>query len=322
MISSSTCTSITNEGYDKDRVVVGLLGGDLDVGIGWGTQLDKDALSLGTNIIEKAAQELGVRVSEMDRKKYGAIVIDDGSRMKKEELLLGVLEKNQSLIVAGGGAKVEQHGKPGWMGVDGEVFTDGALALLFHTDAPWAASRYHSYQPLGKRVRITKIDEVRNRIVEFDGEPAAQRWAKLLGVPSEHLTFECLTEVIKWGLALRVGNEYFMRALQKAQDSNELMTSHWIQEGQEFELMREVDTATDTREFLSNTIRGRVSNPTCALFFDCTARKMVADIKGETGALSAAFSAAPPCLGAIVYYESYCSFMVGGTLTSFVFGEN
>src|SRR5262249_5475469 len=154
----------------------------------------------------------------------------DGIAMKKEELLLGVLEKNQGLVLVGGGSSVTEVSGPGWVGVDGEVFTDGAAVILFKTNVPWAALRHHAYVPTGQRVRITKIDVMNRRILEFDDRPAGRRWAELLDVPPEHLTMAHLDKLFKYGFAMKVGREYFMRWIYKSLESDTLESVNWLQE--------------------------------------------------------------------------------------------
>lgn len=318
LVSVSTSDGITNAGYHLKRLVVGALHGDIDVGIGFGTNLEKDAPSLGSDLVEQAAEELGVSVPGLGRK-HGMVLFDDGSKMKKEELLLGVLERNQGLVVVGGGAAAEEFGAAGWMGVDEHVFTDGAVGVLFATDVPWVALRHHAYEPVGHRVHVTKIDEINNRILEFDDQPAGKLWAELLGIPAEHLTLAHPREILKWGLAVKVGREYFMRSFMKDMASDELQSNHWLQEGQEFELMRLSEPVARARAFFEDTLPHRLHAPGAALLFDCGARKLFASMEGQLDALGDTFAAAPPSVGCVVNYETYCSFMISGTLTSLVF---
>src|SRR5690606_31971162 len=113
-------------------------------------------------------------------------------RYKKEELLLGVLERNQSLILVGGGAadiSQDPANQSALLHLDGEVVGDAVLTALVHTEAPWAALRSHFYRPTGQTLRVTKTDETCKRVLEIDGQPAAARYAELLGVTPDDLEF-------------------------------------------------------------------------------------------------------------------------------------
>jgi hypothetical protein len=305
----------------SERLVLGALGGDLDVSVGFATGLSRDAARAGSTAIEKAASELGSRVANLDRH-HGAIVIDDGFKMKKEEMLLGVLEKNQGLVLVGGGASGYEfmHGT-GWMGVDGEVFSDGVVTMLFRSTAPWAALRTHWYEPTGQRVVVTKVDASARKILELDGKSAGTRWAEIAGVPPEHLTFGFPEQYLKWSLAMRVGREYFLRSICKSMTDDTLDSMNMVQEDLELEVMRAGDIVESTRRFFQEELRRRVGNPTAALLFDCGARKFYAHLIGKMPELSGTFASAPPAAGLTVQFETYCGFMVNSTLTSLVFGS-
>src|SRR5262249_33043083 len=94
LVGATTSAAIDNDGFHPGAAVLGLLSGDVDVGIGLGKNIGSDAVNAGGQALERAASELGKREADLDTRRYVAAVIDDGFRGKKEELLLGVLEKN------------------------------------------------------------------------------------------------------------------------------------------------------------------------------------------------------------------------------------
>ncbi|NUO49603.1 MAG: hypothetical protein HOV80_12170 [Polyangiaceae bacterium] len=322
LVTSSSGGEITNEGLATEKLVLGAIGGDLDVSLGWATDLSRDAAKAGSTAIEMAAQQLGTRVANLDRH-YGAVVIEDGFKMKKEEMLLGVLEKNQSLVLVGGGASGYEFMKgSGFMGVDGDVFSDGVVTMLFRSTAPWAALRSHWYEPTGQRTRLTKVDVPARRILELDGKPAGARWAEIAGVPPEHLTFANPEQFLRSSLAMRVGREYFLRSIAKRMDDDTLDSANMVQEDLELEVMRVGNIVDHTRRFFAEEIPRRVANPTAALLFDCGARRLYAHLTGKVPELSRTFAEAPHTAGLTVQFETYCGFMVNSTLTALVFGSN
>jgi hypothetical protein len=322
LLTASSGGELTNEGLATETLVLGALGGDLDVALGYGTELSRDAAGAGSAAIEMASRQLGTRVANLDRH-HGAVVIEDGFKMKKEEMLLGVLEKNQALVLVGGGASGYELMKgAGYMGVDGEVFTDGVVTMLFRSTAPWAALRSHWYEPTGQRTRLTKVDVPARRILELDGKSAGARWAEIAGVPPEHLTAANPEQFFKSSLAMRVGREHFLRSIAKRLDDDTLDSANMVQEDLELEVMRAGDIVESTRRFFIEEIPRRVANPTAALLFDCGARRLYAHLLGKVPELSRTFADAPKAAGLTVQYETYCGFMVNSTLTALVFGSN
>jgi hypothetical protein len=325
LIGATTAGEIDNTGMYMGSVVASALYGDLEVGIGLGKGLTEDAVAAGARAMDAAATDLGVRPQELDPKKYVGMVIDDGPRYKKEELLLGVLDKCPSLILVGGGAAHADVVNPNAFGIvhaDGEVATNAVVVVLIKTEANWGALRSHWYVPTGQTVRITKVDETCTRALEIDGQPAAKRYAELLGISVEELEFGKPKGFSNRPTALKVGREYFIRAPWKALPDDSIVFVNLLDEGVELELMTQGDPAGMTRKFFAEDLPRSVPNPTAAILFHCSGRTWAAEAAGQTAALSATFQAAPPAAGFNVAFEIYSGFQINTTLTVLAFGKN
>ncbi|HEX4459292.1 MAG TPA: FIST N-terminal domain-containing protein [Polyangia bacterium] len=325
LIGSTTAGEIDRDGLHMGSVVLGALGGDFDVGLGLGGGLSRDAVAAGTQAINRACEELGTRSSDLNARKHVGVVIDDGFQSKKEELLLGILDRNQGLVLVGGGASDGERDPSkasAEIHVDGEVVSDAALVALFHTDAPWAALRSHWYEPTGQMLTITKVDDSHRRALEIDGQPAALRYAELIGVKPEELPFGMPNGISARPTALKVGREYFMRAGGWPLPDGSIVFANLLEENSEYELMRALDPVESTRKFLTEEIGRRVHDPTAALMFHCGGRMWAASAGGFIPQLSDAFKQAPPSVGFNVQFEIYCGFHINTTLTSLVFGTS
>ncbi len=325
LVGATTGGELDNQGIYQGSVVLGALSGDFEVGLGLGTGLSVDAVGAGGAAIKRAAQELGVRQQDIDARKYVGLVIDDGFRYKKEELLLGILEKNPTLILVGGGASDHEYDPAkasALLHVDGEVATDGVLVALFKTNAPWAALRSHWYVPTGERVVITKVDESAQRALEIDGKPAALRYSELLGVPVEELEYPKPRGFAAHPTALKVGREYFIRSPWKPLPDNSILFANLLEEGTELELMKVGDMAGATRSFFQEELPRRVQNPQAALLFHCGGRMYYSHVTGTAAQLADTLRHAPSAAGMNVHFEIYSGFHINTTLTVLAFGGN
>ncbi len=324
LVGASTSGEIDRSGISTGQAVMGALSGDFDVGLGLGTGLSRDAMSAGLAAMTRACDELGTRAEDLKPHRHVGLVIDDGFRYKKEELLLGMLEQNPDVLLVGGGATNQSHDPSqatALIHVDGEVVTDAALTAVFSTEAPFAALRAHWYEPTGEMVRITKTDDSHQRALEIDGRPAAARYAELIGVSIDDLEFPKPKGFAQRPTALRVGKEYFLRAPWKPLPDGSILFANLLEEGSELEVMRLGDMVGSTRRFFTEVMPSRVPSPTAALLFHCGARSWVANALGQGEALAGTFAAAPPCAGFDVHFEIYCGFHINTTLTSLVFGS-
>jgi hypothetical protein len=325
LIGATTGGEIDRDGMHAGSVVLAGLSGDLDVGLGMGHGMSRDAAAAGENAIRTATRELGCRADDLGTRKYGAVVIDDGFRFRKEEMLLGIMSMNQAMVAVGGGAS-DSEGDPAKQSaelhVDGEVATDAVIVAVFRTDAPWAALRSHWYAPTGQTIRITKIDNTAKRALEIDGQPAAKRYAELLGVGVNELEFGTPTGFAVRPTALRVGREYFIRAPWKPLDDGSILFANMLEEGSELELVKITDPVESTRRFFEQDLPTRVPNARGMLLFHCSGRKWYAESTGKIPEISKAFRSAPPCAGMNVHFEIYCGFHINTTLTSVAFGAS
>jgi hypothetical protein len=325
LVGATTAGELDNQGIHVGSVVLSALSGDFEVGLGLGTGLSVDAVGAGAAAIKRACEELGVRQQDLDPRRYVGLVIDDGFRYKKEELLLGILEKSQTLVLVGGGAADHEQDparQSALVHIDGEIAGDGVLVALFKTSAPWGALRHHWYQPTGEQLVVTKVDESHTRALEIDGKPAAQRYAELLGVGVEDLEFGKPKGFAVRPTAVKVGREYFIRAAWKPLPDGSILFANLLEEGTEMELMKIGDPAGMMRQFFQEELPRRVQNPQASLLFHCSGRMWYAGATNAVTELADTLRFAPPAAGMNVHFEIYSGFHINTTLTVLAFGAN
>jgi hypothetical protein len=323
LVGASSGAQIDPQGIHRGVVVASALSGDFEVGIGVGTRLSIDAVGAGNTATLKACAELGIKPADLGKKHVG-MVIDDGFRYKKEELLIGMLEPNPALVLVGGGAgdaEQDPAKQSSLIHVDGDVVSDAVVILIFQTEARWAAMRSHWYVPTARTLTITKVDSSCTRALEIDGLPAAKRYADLLGVTPDDLEFGKPNGFATSPTALLVGREYFLRAPWKPLDDGSILFANLLEEGTELEIMRIGDMVRSTATFFQEEMALRVGKPTAAFLFHCSGRQWFADATGKAAALSEAFRTAPPAIGFNCQFELYCGFHINTTLTALAFGK-
>ncbi|MCY0994011.1 FIST C-terminal domain-containing protein [Nannocystis sp. ILAH1] len=325
LIGATTAGEIDHEGLHTGSVVLAGLAGDFEVGLGLGQHLSEAPVEAGAAAMAQACAELGTPPEDLDTERCVGLVIDDGFRYKKEELLIGMLDRNPDLVLVGGGASntiFDPSAAQTHVHVDGEVATDAALVALFRTDAPWAALRSHWYEPTGQTLTITKVDDSCTRALEIDGQPAARRYAELLGVSVDELEFGRPRGFSERPTGVRVGREIFLRSPWKPLPDGSILFANMLDEGAELELMRRVDMVQSTHEFFTVELPRRVRSPTATLLFHCGGRMWTAHSHGIVDRLSQAFTAAPTPAGMNVCFELFRGFAINTTLTALAFGDS
>jgi hypothetical protein len=322
LVGAGTGSTLDNNGFHPGSVVMAALGGDLEVGIGLGKDLAGDAASAGAAAVSRALSELGVKGEDLDPKRHVGLIIEDGHKFKKEELLLGVLPEAPALTLVGGGAANNNMGASGLVSLDGETTDNAVLILVARTRAPWAALRHHSYRPTGERLTITKIDPTCQMALEIDGKPAAQAYADRIGVGIDDLEFGKPHGFADRPTAMRVGREYFIRAPWKPLPDGSILFSNMLREGTELELMKMGNMSEMLGEFFRDELPARVASPSATLVFNCSGRHWTAMGLGQVEAITQELAKAPPIVGMNCAFELYNGFQINSTLTALSFGEN
>ena len=216
------------------------------------------------------------------------LVIDDGFRYKKEELLLGILEKNQGAGARGRrrrGPRADPAKQSALLHVDGEVATDCVLVALFKTNAPFAALRSHWYLPTGRAPHHHQGGRDAPRAPwRSTASPRPSATPSCSACPSDELEFGKPKGFAVRPTALKVGREYFIRAPWKPLPDGSILFANLLEEGTELELMKMGDMAGITRSFFQEELPRRVQNPQAALLFHCSGRMWYAQRHGHRAA--------------------------------------
>ena len=301
-------------------VVAAALEGDLEVAVGIGKDLAADPIGAGARALQSACEKLGTKPQDLDPRKHLAVVIDDGYRLKKEEMILGVLDVNPSITMVGGGASHEVHppnAEP-MVHAGSECATDAVSIALMRVETPWSALRHHAYSPTGQRLVITKVDPSARIALEIDGKPAAQRYSELAGVPLAE--FESRNTLSNLSTAIRVGREYFMRSPWMLMPDGSIMFANMLTENMELELMKLGDLQPALEKFFKDELPSRVPSPKGMLLFNCANRVLLAAQQGLDSRMSEVYASGPPKVGLAACFELSNGFQINSTMTALAFG--
>jgi hypothetical protein len=323
LVYATSGAPIASSGSMRDSVVLTALSGDLEVGLGLGSDLDGDPVGAGSSAIRQAARELDLAPQELPTRSTVGIVIDDASRQRKEEFLLGILDANPALTLVGGGAGDGWPPGPsslGVVGIDGQIGAGAGLVALVRTGASWKTFRHHAYQPTGETLKVTKVDDSCLRVREIGGMPAAQAYAERIGVAVKDLEFGKPGGFSKHPTAMRVGREYFLCAPWSPLPDGSILFAHRILPNTELEIMKQVDVVDALEQFVQAEIPRELPDATCALYFNCYGRYQQARNLGIEEELEARYARGPRAAGMNAVFAIFKGFQVNSTLTAIAFG--
>ncbi len=140
----------------------------------------------------------------------------DGLSSKEEEFLLNIDSAMSGIPHFGGSAGDDQMLNNTYVLYDGKFHDSAAVIINVHSTLKFRVFTVnHIAESLGKLV-VTDADPATRQVFEINAEPAAQVYADLVGKTVETLEPD---DFALYPLAVKVGNEYYIRSIQRATDA-------------------------------------------------------------------------------------------------------
>jgi hypothetical protein len=198
---------------------------------------------------------------------------------------------------------------------DGRFHRDAALLTLIKIKAPFRIFKCQHFVGSGQRMVVTRADPWKRTVFEINAESASIEYARLLGLEPEALTTSVFAE---FPVMVKVGGEFYVRSIQKANTDGSLTFFCAIDEGVVLTLARSEDILTNLEAFFER-VRATMGRPQLVLGFDCIFRSLEFEQRQIKSAASRIL-AANNVIGFNTYGEQYGSMHVNQTLTAAVIG--
>jgi hypothetical protein len=255
----------------------------------------------------------GVRPAGDDT--FGFLLIDGLCGV--EELVVSALYRNLGDIqLVGGSAGDGTAFGATHVYHDGEFRQDVAVMLLIKTGARVEVFKTQHFDRGSEKMVVTGADAAHRIVTEINGEPAAQEYARVVGVEIHELTpmiFGCHPVVV------RMGDEDYVRSIQKVNPDGSLTFFCAIDEGIVFTTARHRDLVEDL-ETLFASLRERIGPPQLVLGCDCILRHLECTERGLLERVGQIYDD-NNVVGFATYGEQYNAMHINQTFTGVAIGR-
>lgn len=250
-------------------------------------------------------------------KTFGLLLIDGLSI--KEEIVSSTLSSVVNAIpVVGGSAGDGLNFKATGVFSDGQFSSNQATLTLITTDIPFEVFKSQHFSGTPEKFVITAADPASRIVMEIDGEPAAEAYARKLGLDVSELSPKVFS---KHPLALKIGNEYYVRSIQKMNEDLSLTFYCAIENGLVLTLAKQENYYEKTNHLFEET-QSRIGELDACLAFECILRRLeVIDMSGEEKNKIMNMYRKHNTIGFHTYGEQYAGMHVNQTLTGVAFGK-
>lgn len=286
VVGCSTIGEIGPLGYSRDSLVaIGLHEPDFAV-----SSLLIDRLS------QRAAEETHQALRRLLDNRPGlpgghgqpfAITLFDGFCRREEHVSSAIHAVLGNIPVCGGSAGDGRAFQRSHILYDGRLHQDCLLLLLVQTTRPFQVFKTEHFLPREERLVVTGANAAQRVVTEINGRPAAQEYARLIGVERARLD---MVQFARHPLLVRVGRTNFIRSIIQCHDDDSLTFACAIDVGMVLHLGSGQNMAADLeRQF--EELRRQMGDLSFVLGFDCFLRRFEMEDRGETATIAAIMKA-------------------------------
>lgn len=253
----------------------------------------------------------------VSRRSCFGICLIDGLSRSEEGFMVAASEALPNVALVGGSAGDDLAFRETHIIHEGKFYTDAALLLTFATSLDFFPFRSQHFVASEQTLTVTRADPASRRIIEFDGRPAAEHYARQLGIKVSDLCAEAFS---RNPLVITRDEESFVVSLLSAESDMSLVLYSALRTGDSVRLGRALDYVSCLRESLSSAANC-VPNSEVTICFECILRRIEVQQKNleiVTGTLFAEHG----CVGFHTYGEQYGRNHINQTLTGIILGES
>lgn len=205
------------------------------------------------------------------------------------ERIVGTITSTSGLTVpiVGGAAADELTFDGTYVAADGRTDADGAVLALLEMKVPFHYDHYVHYVPTQSELLVTRAEPQRRLVWEIDGEPAAKRYARMIGLETGASIEASVFGLNPFGVV--IGDTVFARSPNAVIDGEGLQFYCSIEAGTRLRLLKPGDIMGNARSAVSEA--QRLAGPLQgAVLFNCVLRHLeMKETPGAHGRFAAEF---------------------------------
>ena len=255
------------------------------------------------------------RLPESSSDSRFAFLLVDGSSVREEPVAYALQEALGGVPLVGGSAGNGLRFGSTYVYVNGGFVADAAVLILAATPLPIMTFKTQHFVPGDERLVVTEADPAKRVVREIDGRPAAEAYARALGVPVDALG---PSHFASSPVVVLIDGANYVRSIQKVDADGSLTFFCAIEAGVVLRVAHGVDLVANLEHALAR-VSQRIGAPQLVLTCDCILRKLeiVEDgLRDQVGDVLRRHNA----VGFNTYGEQFCGVHVNQTLTAIAFG--
>ncbi|MEL7166286.1 MAG: FIST N-terminal domain-containing protein [Pseudomonadota bacterium] len=219
---------------------------------------------------------IAVQATNPDKKNGFSFMMVDGLSRSEDALVSAVSSSLSGFPLFGGSAGDGLRFESSYIAFGDQIYQDAATITFVATDCETQVFSTNHMRPGGDFMVVTEADPERRVVKSINAEPAAAEYARIIGKDPAQLD-----ELVFAGhpVAVSVGGQYHVRAIQRVNEDGDLVFFSAIDEGMVLTVATAGDMAHDLDAKLQTVRNGH--RPPAIIGCDCVLRRIEAE-RGQT----------------------------------------
>jgi hypothetical protein len=277
--------------------------------------LSQFEIATGHDFAQALLQRLESKAPKVDAGNSFALLMIDGMSVREEPVAHALQYALGKLTLFGGSAGDDQKFSKTHVFSDGRFHSDSAVLLLVNTALPFKIFKTQHFVATEQRLVVTEADPAKRIVREINGLPAAEEYARLLGVDVHALNS---TSFAASPVVVMIDGTDYVRSIQKANADGSLTFYCAIEEGLVLRVAHGVDIVNNLKQTFDK-IRAEIGTPQLVLGCDCILRNLEISQNGLKDRVAEIFQL-NNTIGFSSYGEQFHGVHVNQTFTGIAIG--
>ena len=242
-------------------------------------------------------------------------VLIDGLSVQEELTIAALFKSFEGMEIVGGSSGDYLAFNKTTVFGEGTFASNAAAFAVIETNLPFRTFKFQHFQPTDIDCVITHADKTTRTVYEIDGGVAAEEYASLLGLDMDRLDSDVFSA---YPVMLQVGEEWYVRSIQKTNPDGSLTFYCAIDEGIPLTLAESADFV-QTLESQCDALKEEFGAIVLTIGCDCILRRLEIDKKDIFERVEHVFQPLN-FVGFNSFGEQFNSIHVNQTLTGVTFG--
>ncbi|AKJ99844.1 MULTISPECIES: nitric oxide-sensing protein NosP [Pseudomonas] len=205
-----------------------------------------------------------------------ALTLLDGLSSREEMVLAALSAALGDIPHFGGSAGDDNHLTHTHVYFEGQFHSGAAVVVLINTWLEFEVFTTHHILPREEKLVVTGADSASRRVYELNAEPAAEEYARHIGVPVSALDYRVFAA---HPLAVRINDQYYVRAIQQVHPDLSLSFYCAVENGIVLTAMTP-GPLLDNLQALFDGLQARLGDVLLTIGCDCFLRRLELEDRG------------------------------------------